>query len=100
MAINTITNKSGISLIVTPGTKKDTPIDNQTISTNSAQDKVDITAVTKKIKNALESAPSTPVINEEKIAAVKKALKEGSYQLNADSIAEKILQIDRHFDST
>jgi len=100
MVINSITGKAGISLSATPSAKKDISSNNQNIYTDSAQDKVDITAVTKKIKNALESAPSTPVINEEKIVAVKEALREGNYQIDADSIAKKILQVDRHFDST
>ncbi len=100
MAINSITDKTGISLSITPSAKKDISSKNQSIYTDNAQDKIDITAVTQKIKNALKSAPSTPVINEDKIIAVKEALREGNYQINADSIAEKILQIDRHFDST
>ncbi len=101
MAINSVTNKTGVSLNITPNDKKKTiPNKNQTLYTSNVQDKIDITAVTQKIKSALASAPSTPVINEEKIIAVKEALKEGNYQINANSIAEKILQFDRPFDST
>ncbi len=98
MAINTINGKAGVTLPSTPTIKKEKAGNSQSITTEGAKDSVDITAITQKIKNAFES--STPVINEEKIAAVKNALKEGNYQIDAESIANKILQIDRHFDST
>ena len=100
MAINSITGKASIPLPTTPNAKKDNTANNQRLNTDGAQDKINIAAVTQKIKNAFESASSTPVINEDKIAAVNAALKGGNYQIDADSIAEKMLQMDRHFDST
>lgn len=97
MAINSITSKADHVLPTTSNTKKGKAENPPLQNTGSVQDKIDIAAITQEIKNAFDS---TSVINEDKIAAVKAALENGQYQIDADSIAEKILQIDRHFDST
>ncbi len=97
MVTNSITGKSDITLNAPTPAKKDKPA--QSAATNSEQttEKVDFMAITQEIKSTLDS---TPVINEEKIAAVKNALEQGSYEINAERIADKILQLDRHIKST
>lgn len=60
-----------------------------------AKDSVDITAVAKEITKAFETSKSTPVINEERVNAVKKALEDGTYPINAEKIAAKMVQMER-----
>jgi len=64
-------------------------------ATKNTKDNVDITAVAKEITKAFESSKTTPAINEERVEAVKKALAEGSYPINAEKIAEKMIQMER-----
>jgi len=59
------------------------------------KDNIDITAVAKEITKAFESSKTTPAINQERVEAVKKALAEGSYPINAEKIAEKMIQMER-----
>ncbi len=100
MAINPITGKTNTVVPTTSQAKKEKPENRLETNTRQASDKIDITAVAQEIKRAFESAPSTPVIDNNKIEAVKAALQSGNYQINADSIAEKMIQFDRPFDST
>lgn len=64
-------------------------------ATEKPKDNVDITAVAKEITKAFESSKTTPAINEERVQAVKKALAEGNYPINAEKIAEKMIQMER-----
>ncbi len=101
MAINPLNGKTTAHFQRTnlQSDKKNTSeIDSAPVKQNSL-DQFDASSVTQKIKQALESSPSTPVINEEKITAVKAALQAGNYQIDADSIAEKMLQFDNPSDS-
>ncbi len=100
MAINSITGKNTPLVTTGSNTKKDT-VEQATKKSPPARtefDNFDATAVSQKIKQALTSNPS-PVLNEEKINAVKEALQKGNYQINADSIAEKMLQFDNPFNN-
>ncbi len=101
MAINSITGKNTPPL--TSGvTGKEKKTDSVTVSADSVKmegDSFDPTAISQKIKQALADEPSVPVLNEEKISAVREALKQGNYKIDADSIAEKMLQFDNPFNS-
>lgn len=102
MAINSITGKTdNVTTATTQAKKEKAPSSAPKNGAGALTDKIDITALSKEIQKALaESSPSTPVIDNEKVAAVKQALLQGRYQIDPDSIAEKMLQIDRPFDST
>ncbi len=63
--------------------------------TESAKDNVDFTAVAKEITKAFESSQGTAVIDENRVQAVKDALSKGSYPINAEKIATKMIQIER-----
>ncbi len=60
-----------------------------------SKDSVDITQVARGLTKAFESSKATSVINEERVNAVRKALEEGTYPINADRIAEKMIQIEK-----
>lgn len=103
MAINPINGKNnGVvhSKSANPTDKADKSVESHQATGKEAADKANILTITQDIKEALKSAASTPVIDQDKVAAVKEALLTGNYQINADSIASKMLQMERHFDST
>jgi len=41
-----------------------------------------------------EVLANTPVVNADKVSAIKQALQNGSYRVNATSVADKLLQYD------
>jgi len=59
-------------------------------------DSIVITAMAQGIKKAFESSSSSvAVVDVDRVAAVKKALADGSYQINAERIAEKMIQYEK-----
>ncbi len=101
MAINSIHGKNNLP-VTNNVTGKEKKTDARLTAVDTAKvenDQFDPTAVSQKIKQALETGPAEPILNEEKISAVREALKQGNYQIDADSIAEKMLQFDNPFNS-
>lgn len=94
MSIHSISGKTNS----TPSPSKPTQPEktNSTVvaSTNKQDDHVDITTVANKITRALESSTTTQVINEERVNAVKDALEKGTYPIDAQEIAKKMMQIE------
>lgn len=100
MATNPITGKSSV-VYTSPKAKTESTAENATNgSSSSTAEKIDANEVAQTLKKALQTASLTPVIDNDKVAAVRTALQNGSYEIDADSIAEKMLQFDRPFDST
>jgi negative regulator of flagellin synthesis FlgM len=58
------------------------------------KDSVDITEVAKKITSALNSTKTSSVINEERVSAIKNSLEQGTYTINAEQIADKMIQME------
>lgn len=57
---------------------------------------VDITEIAKKITEAFESSSKdTPAVNEGRVQAIKAAVLEGTYPINAEVIAEKMMQMEQ-----
>jgi negative regulator of flagellin synthesis FlgM len=65
---------------------------NQTVQ-SGAIDKVE-TQITDKIKTALASSTEPPV-NSERVTNIRQAIADGSYQVNADRVAAKMLQFEK-----
>ncbi len=101
MAINPVTGKVNNGLL-TPTTagKKEPAANSAKVEGGSSQGQVEVAAIAEQIKHALESTSSASVVDFDKVAKVKQALLSGQYEINADSIAEKMLNLDRHLDST
>ncbi|MCK5121167.1 MAG: flagellar biosynthesis anti-sigma factor FlgM [Methylococcales bacterium] len=95
MAIQSITNKANNVVLPSKPTQSGKVTNTNSQATEKAKDSVDITAVAKEITKAFETSKSTPVINEERVNAVKKALEEGTYPINAEKIAAKMVQMER-----
>ncbi len=60
--------------------------------TLKSTDRVDITVAAKQIS---ESSDTASIIDQGRIDAIKKAVDEGNYQVDADTIAEKIIQMEK-----
>lgn len=97
MAIESITGRTH-----TPLAFKTTPkneIDSgkkASIKSAESNDNIEITALAQDIKKAFESSSSSAaIVDVDRVAAVKKALADGSYQINAERIAEKMIQYEK-----
>ena len=93
MAIENITGRMRVPL--SNNTSQKAEIDHGAKTAAKAAERADsvaITAVAQEIKKTLEASSSSTVIDMDRVAAVKKALAEGSYQINAESIANKMIE--------
>jgi negative regulator of flagellin synthesis FlgM len=68
---------------------------NAAVKSPDKSDSVAITAMAQGIKKAFESSSSATIVDADRVAAVKKALADGSYQINAERIAEKMIQYEK-----
>lgn len=57
-------------------------------------DSVALTSATQEIKKAFSSSTASPV-DVDRVSSVKKALAEGSYAINADRTAKKLIQFEK-----
>jgi negative regulator of flagellin synthesis FlgM len=57
-----------------------------------AGDKVEISSQSRDMQKIHDILAQTPDIRSEKVAALKKAIEEGRYQVSAEKIAEKMIQ--------
>ena len=58
-------------------------------------DSIAINGMAQGIKKAFASSSSDSIVDVGKVESVKQALADGSYQVNAERIAEKMLQFER-----
>lgn len=96
MTIESITGRKPTPLTIKTTQKAE--IDSGKIaSVKSAErnDSIAITAMAQGIKKAFESSSTLSIVNVDRVAAVKQALADGSYQINAESIAEKMIQSEK-----
>jgi negative regulator of flagellin synthesis FlgM len=68
---------------------------NASVKSAEKNDSVAITAMAQGIKKAFESSSSVTIVDADRVAAVKEALADGSYQINAERIAEKMIQYEK-----
>ena len=74
---------------------------NQTAAAGSAAtaaptaDHVTLTGSARILQKLSEAVASAPVVNAEKVAAVKQAVQSGSYQVDAGRVADKLLNFER-----
>ncbi|MDD2660328.1 MAG: flagellar biosynthesis anti-sigma factor FlgM [Methylococcales bacterium] len=96
MTIESITGRTNTPL--TTKTSQKTEVDSgKQASVKSAEknDSIAITAMAQEIKRAFESSSSVSTVNVDRVAAVKQALAGGNYQINAERIAEKMIQFEK-----
>jgi negative regulator of flagellin synthesis FlgM len=60
----------------------------------STADTVSITGPALTLQKLSEAVANAPVVNTQKVASVKRAVEDGSYQVDSGSVADKILQFE------
>ena len=94
MTIESITSRAQTPLTLKTPKKTDTSIGITLIPSVEKNDSVAITTVAQDIKQAVASSSSGSNIDMNKVTALKNALANGSYQINAESIAKKMIQYE------
>jgi negative regulator of flagellin synthesis FlgM len=95
MAIESISGRTRTPLTTQPVQKTEIDSGNKAAKQSEKSDSIAITGVAQGIKKAVESSASVDVVDVERVASVKKALAEGSYQINAEKIAKKMIQFEK-----
>jgi negative regulator of flagellin synthesis FlgM len=60
----------------------------------STADQVTLTGSARTLQKLSEALANAPVVNTEKVAAVKQSIQNGTYAINAGNIADKLLQFE------
>ncbi|MDT4290375.1 flagellar biosynthesis anti-sigma factor FlgM [Methylomonas sp. MO1] len=94
MAIDPITSKSVSTPLPAKSAVKDSAEFKEKPVSGASTDTVNITTTALDIKSATASSAAAPVVNEDRVAAIKAAVQDGSYQVNAERVAEKMLQFE------
>lgn len=95
MAIESITGRARTPLTTKPVQKTEIDSGNKATKQAEKSDSVAITGIAQGIQKAVESSASGDVVDLERVASVKQALADGSYQVNAEKIAKKMLQFEK-----
>jgi len=96
MTIESITGRAHTPLAIKTTQKAEINGEKEaSIKSAERNDSVAITAMAQGIKKAFESSSSGSIVDVDRVAAVKKALADGSYQINAERIAEKMIQYEK-----
>jgi negative regulator of flagellin synthesis FlgM len=64
-------------------------------SASQSGDTVTLTNSARSLQKIEEAVAKAPVVNAEKVAAVKQAVNSGNYQIDAGRVADKLLQFER-----
>lgn len=95
MTIELITGRTNSAPTITP---QKVDIDSEKkahVKSAGTDDSITITAMAQGLQKVLGSASSATSVDVDRVAAVKKSLADGSYQVNAERIAEKMLQYEK-----
>ncbi len=96
MAIEAITGRTTNQAAIKTAAKTEMDGEKPAVAqTKAKEDSVAITALTQNIKKAFESSSAVASVDVDRVAAVKKALADGSYPINAERIAEKMIQFEK-----
>lgn len=94
MAIESVSGTSINSALNVKSNAKEAVDVKQKASAPVSSDVIDFTNIAQDIKTAVATGENPPVVNEERVAAVKLALQSGSYKVDAERVAEKMLQFE------
>lgn len=92
-------NSVGNGQIKTADNRKMEQSESQKTTNNPEQsspskDSVALTDRAKDLQALQTKIAESPVVDTEKVASIKQAIAEGNYQINADKLAEKLLDLD------
>jgi negative regulator of flagellin synthesis FlgM len=92
MTIQSLTSKTNTVVLPSKNNQAEKAKNTSIDTTEQIKDTVDITTVAKEINKASEASESS--VNKEQVAAIKNAIAEGTYTINAEKIAEKMIQME------
>lgn len=96
MTINSVTGKPVTTPTLKTAPKAEADATKETtVSSTEKNDSIAITAIAKEIHKAFESSSASSTVDFDRVAAVKKALADGSYSINAEKVAEKLIQFEK-----
>ena len=92
-----------IATLVTPNSGQPAPVDNQDKargqtaqeSAGNASDRVSLTGEAQKLKELERDLASQPVVDSQRVNAVRDALADGSFAVNPQRIAEKMISLEQ-----
>lgn len=76
---------------------KDASENSSTAASQSSSDKVTLTQVFSQVSNLEQKARSVDIDNSVRIAELKSAIQDGSYQVDAERVADKLMQAEALF---
>ena len=94
MTIESIAGRTQTQLTLRAPIKTDASIRITSIPSVEKSDSVAITTVAQGIKQAVAASSSGSIVDVNKVSALKNALANGSYQINAESIAKKMIHYE------
>ena len=92
MTIQSLTSKTNNVVLPSKNNQAEKAKNTSIDTTEQTKDTVDITTVAKEINKASEASESS--VNNERVAAIKNAIAEGTYTINAEKIAGKMIQME------
>jgi negative regulator of flagellin synthesis FlgM len=96
MTINSITGKTPNLQPIKAAPKTDVDgVKETAVSNTEKNDSIAITAIAKEIHKAFESTSASSAVDFDRVSAVKKALADGSYSINAERVAKKLIQFEK-----
>lgn len=75
--------------------QKSRPISNSSVSAPSKGDSVSIGSFASQLSALESAAKSAPVVNAEKVAAIREAIASGQFSINPDAIADAVINSAR-----
>ncbi len=66
-------------------------------ATSTAQDGVTLTSAAARLRNLENTISSLPVVDSQRVAEIKRSLADGSYEVNPQRIAEKMLDMEQQW---
>lgn len=73
------------------GTQNSTVDRTQSKAATKASDKMEFSQEGKSVLTALQTVKSLPEVRPERVAALKEAVKSGTYSVSSDAVAEKLI---------
>jgi negative regulator of flagellin synthesis FlgM len=96
MTIHSIGGKPYPPLNIKTSVKTDSNDAKEPVANASEKtDSIAITAIAKEIHKAFESSSAAVAIDFDRVSAVKKALSEGSYAIDAENVAKKMILFEK-----
>jgi negative regulator of flagellin synthesis FlgM len=83
-------HSSGVSGVDTAVTN---PANSTTVAAPSA-DQITLTGSARTLQKLSEAVDKAPIVDTDKVAAVKQSIQNGTYTIDADSIANKLLNVE------